>query len=100
MDAAQAHEHAQGRAMLADDARKRGLIDEIGGLEEAIAEARRLGGIPEGEKIAPREYRRPRGALFERLIGGWLRERMAESLRLPDLTGAQARPDEWVEDLE
>jgi protease-4 len=100
MDAAQAHEHAQGRAMLADDARARGLVDEIGGLEQAIAEARRLGGVPEGEKIAPREYRRPRGALFERLLGGWLRERMAETLRWPERTGVEARADDWVEELE
>jgi protease-4 len=100
LEPAEAEAHARGRAWLADDARERGLVDEIGGLEAAIAEARRLGGVPAGEKIAPRELRRPRGALFERLLGGWLRERVAATLRWPERTGVEARADDWVEDLD
>jgi protease-4 len=100
LDPRETYEVAQGRAWLGDDARERKLVDGIGGLESAIAEARRLGHVPEGEKIAPREYRRPRGAFIERLLGSWLREQLGSALRLSDQTGAQARAEDWVEDLD
>jgi protease-4 len=100
LDPRETYEVAQGRAWLGDDARERKLVDGIGGLESAIAEARRLGHVPEGERIAPREYRRPRGAFIERLLGSWLREQLGSALRLSDQTGAQARAEDWVEDLD
>lgn len=62
-------EAAQGRVWYGEDALERGLVDAIGGLEDAVAEARRRGGIPEGERIALAEYRRPRPGLVERLVG-------------------------------
>lgn len=96
----QTHANAQGRPWLGDDALERKLVDGIGGLEAAIAEARRLGRVRDGERIEPREYRRPRGAFFERLLGNWLREQFADALRLGERTGAQARAEDWVEDLE
>src|SRR5205814_5226656 len=43
---------AQGIPWLGDDAAEYKLIDGIGGLEAAIREARRMGGIPANEKIA------------------------------------------------
>ena len=70
---------AQGRVWLGEEARDRRLIDGIGGLEEAVAEARRLGGIPEGERIRLAEFRRPRPPFFQRLLTSaageaWARE--------------------------
>lgn len=39
------HELAQGRVWTGTDAKERGLVDEIGGLEAALADARKLGGV-------------------------------------------------------
>lgn len=100
MEPTDVHAHAQGRAWLGEDAKTRGLVDEIGGLEAAIAEARKLGGIPEDERIALREFRRPRGAFLERLLGSWLRERVDELVRGPERAGMQARAEDWVDDLD
>jgi protease-4 len=75
---------AQGRVWMGEAARERKLVDEIGGLEEAIAEARRRAGIPEGEKIEPIEYRRARPILLERLMGNWVRDLWERNMRLPE----------------
>lgn len=86
---------AQGRVWMGDAARERKLVDEIGGLEEAIAEARRRAHIPEGEKIDPIEYRRARPILLERLMGSWVREMWERNVRLPE-PGQTLR---WADDL-
>ena len=99
LDPTEAYAHAQGRAWLGEDALEKKLVDEIGGLEAAIAEARRLGHVTPGERIAPLELHRPRGSFFQRLLGGWVREQISAALQLPDLDVAQARADDWVEDL-
>lgn len=39
------HEVAQGRVWTGEQARERGLVDELGGLDEAIAKARELGSV-------------------------------------------------------
>jgi protease-4 len=75
---------AQGRVWMGEDARARGLVDEIGGLDAALAEARRRAGIPAEEKIEPVEYRRPKPAWVERLIGGWVQETLARSFHVPE----------------
>jgi protease-4 len=79
---------AQGRVWLGEDARDRRLIDGIGGLEEAVAEARRLGGIPEGERIRLAEYRRPRPPFLQRLLASaageaWAREMAWDAFDTP-----------------
>ena len=74
-------------------------MDGIGGLEAAIGEARRLGGVTAGEKIALLEFRRPRGSLLERLTSGLVRSELDGLLRLPDYDAAQARADDWLEEL-
>lgn len=94
------YSHAQGIAWLGDDALDHKLIDGIGGLEVALAEARRLGGVPAQEKISLLEFHHPRGTLFERIVGSWLRNYAAEQMRLPDLTRAQARADDWLDELD
>jgi protease-4 len=74
---------AQGRVWMGDDARTHRLVDEIGGLDAALAEARRRAGIPPGERIRPVEFRRPRPGLLQRLAGSALRETLEQSLRMP-----------------
>ena len=75
---------AQGRTWMGEDAVRHRLVDEIGGLEQAIAEARRRGGVPEGEEIRIAEYRRPRPGLLARLIGSYVRDTWERSMGLPE----------------
>lgn len=91
---------AQGIPWLGDDAADYQLIDGIGGLDAAISEARRLGGIPAKEKISLLEFHHPRGSLFERVLASWLQGYAADQLRVHDVTLAQARAEDWVDDLE
>jgi protease-4 len=84
---------AQGRVWMGEDALERRLVDGIGGLEEALAEARRRAGVPEGARIRPFEYRRPRGGLLERLVGGAVRQAWDDAVRMPE-PGA---PLYWME---
>jgi protease-4 len=91
---------AQGIPWLGEDAADYKLIDGIGGLDAAISEARRLGGIPANEKISLLEFHHPRGSLLERVVGAWFQGVAAEQLRIHDVTLAQARAEDWVDDLE
>ena len=75
---------AQGRVWMGEDALERKLVDEVGGLAQAIAEARRRAGVPEGEKIRLAEFRRPRGTLVERLLKDRLGEILERSTHLPE----------------
>jgi protease-4 len=93
----EAHGFAQGRAWMGEDAAQRRLVDGIGGLEAAIAEARRLGGVPARERIAHMEFGHPRGTLIERMLRSWVRNELLASMTLPDLTRAQARAEDWLE---
>jgi protease-4 len=95
----EANAYALGRAWMGEDAAERKLIDGIGGLEAAIGEARRLGGVPAGEKISFLEFRRPKGSLLERLAGNLVRSELDGMLRLPDMDVTQARADDWLEEL-
>jgi protease-4 len=45
------HEVAQGRVWTGVQAKERGLVDELGGIDVAIARARVLAAIPEGEDV-------------------------------------------------
>jgi protease-4 len=93
----EAHGFAQGRAWMGEDAAQRRLVDGIGGLEAAIAEARRLGGVPARERISYMEFGHPRGTLIERMLRSWVRNELLDSMTLPDLTRAQARAADWLE---
>src|SRR5262245_17486745 len=75
---------AQGRVWMGEDALQHKLVDEIGGLEQAIAEARRRAGVPAGEKIRILEYRRPRPWLFERLASAAAASVWARAAHVPD----------------
>ena len=81
---AQVDSVAQGRVWMGEDAQRHRLVDQIGGLEEAIAEARRRAGIPEDERIRLAEYRRPRPWLLERLAGSAMSTLWAHAAHLPE----------------
>jgi protease-4 len=51
MDVAAVDKIAQGRVWSGERARNLGLVDELGGLDTAIASAKKLANIPAGEKV-------------------------------------------------
>jgi protease-4 len=61
----QVHRIARGRIWTGEDAKRLGLVDELGGLATALALAKRLAGLAEGEEVELRLYPRPRKAPFE-----------------------------------
>jgi len=68
----QAREIAKGRVWTGSEAKQRGLVDELGGLDTAIAAARSLAGIAEDGPPAIREFPRQRNAaqrLLDRALG-------------------------------
>ena len=91
LDAAAVREVAQGRVWMGDDALEHHLVDAIGGLDDAVAEARRRAGVPTGERIHLLELGRPRGSFLERLVGGWVREALASDARVSSSAGVQYR---------
>jgi protease-4 len=96
----EAQVYAQGRPWMGDDAVKHRLADSIGGLDAAVDEARRLAGIPAGERIEWLEFRRPKGSLLDRVIGSWVRARVAETFDLRTLEPLQTVADDWVTELD
>jgi ClpP class serine protease len=75
---------AQGRVWMGEDALAHKLVDEIGGLDAAIAEARRRAGVAPGEKIRILEYRRPQPWLLERLAGSAAVSVWSRAAHMPD----------------
>jgi len=61
----QADEIARGRVWIGADARERGLVDRIGGLDEAVAAAATRAGLEEGSY--GRRYVQPELSLFQRM---------------------------------
>jgi protease-4 len=84
LDRERAHELAKGRVWTGSDAFSRGLVDELGGLEDALALARRRAGLSAEAPV--RVY--PRLNLVERL-------RPAESSEDKAAAPAQLRLEAW-----
>ncbi len=63
MDVTQVDAVARGRIWSGEDAKARGLVDALGGFPEAVTEARRRAGVPEGEDLALVTYGSPTGLL-------------------------------------
>jgi len=61
MEPAQVDAVARGRIWSGEDAKARGLVDALGGFPEAVAEARRRAGVPEGEELTLVTYGGPSG---------------------------------------
>lgn len=72
LPAARVREIARGRVWTGAQARELGLVDELGGLYEAIARARVLAEIPEGDSVRYRYFPRQRSPFeaFGALFGG------------------------------
>jgi len=81
---AQVDSVAQGRVWMGEDAQRHRLVDQIGGLEAAIAEARQRAGIPESERIRLVEFRRPRPWLLERLAGSAVSTLWTRAAHVPE----------------
>jgi len=62
------HELAQGRIYTGNMAVANGLVDKLGTLEDAIAEAKRAAKLPENEKVEILMLPRPK-SIFEQLFG-------------------------------
>jgi len=88
---------AQGRVWFGEDALRVGLVDRIGGLDDAIAEARVRAGVPAGERIAPRVYGRPSAPLLQRLLTERLAESWTRTVAGPALEPLQLRGTAEVE---
>jgi protease-4 len=91
-------EVAQGRVWFGMDALEHGLVDALGGLDDAIAEARRRASVPPGERIAPLEIRRPRPRWLERAVGSMVREAWERNLVVPDPSGVRYEADVPIAD--
>jgi len=68
MERAQVDAVARGRIWSGEDALARGLVDALGGFPQAITEARRRAGVPDGEELQLVTYGGPVG-LFGALAG-------------------------------
>lgn len=66
MDVAAVDKIAQGRVWSGERALKLGLVDELGGLDAAIASAKKLANIPAGEKV-DLVYLPPAKSLFQEI---------------------------------
>jgi protease IV len=64
----QVHEVARGRVWSGSDARRLGLVDEMGGLSTAIGVAREVAGIGPGEEVHLKVYAEPK-PLLKRVLG-------------------------------
>lgn len=63
---AQLEHAADGRVMTGAQAKAAGLIDELGGLDEALLGAKKLAGLPANAQVT---YPESRGGLLKRLLG-------------------------------
>jgi protease IV len=63
------HEVAQGRVWSGKNAQSIGLVDEIGGLDKALAEAAKLAGIENFKKIEYPKTKDPIEQLLEQIMG-------------------------------
>jgi protease-4 len=70
MDLEKVEAIAQGRVYSGIGALNAGLIDSIGGLDDAVNIARNLAKIPDDKKIACREYPKPK--FFDRMVNYFL----------------------------
>ncbi len=87
-------EVAQGRVWMGEEARDRGLVDELGGLEAAIGYARKAARIDPAQKITPREYHRPRPGFVQRVLGAWWRETASREAQLHEPYGERLEADD------
>ena len=100
LDPAQVEAVARGRVWMGEEALERRLVDAIGGLDDAILEARRRALVPVGATIELAEFRRARPRLLERLAGMAARQALGSygSFRLPEPGAIELRADVDLDD--
>jgi len=76
MDIERVEELAQGRVYSGLGALNAGLIDSIGGIDDALRIARELAKIPDGKRTAIREYPKPK--FFDKMLEHLLSARVSE----------------------
>ncbi|GDX82415.1 hypothetical protein LBMAG42_42260 [Deltaproteobacteria bacterium] len=81
------HEVAQGRVWTGAQAKERGLVDELGGLDVAIAKATELAKPTEGEELGLERFPH-RKTLFEQLSEDLEESSMPPEARLPEVRRA------------
>ncbi len=84
------HEVAQGRVWTGSQAKERGLVDEIGGLETALKKARELAEVPDGEELRLERYPRRR-TFIEQLSEDLKEARLPPEATLPEVKRAWAQ---------
>lgn len=107
MDTAKVNEIGQGRVWSGVDAKRIGLIDEFGGLEQAIAAAAELAGLKKYKVVNLPEQKGPFELLLENMQGAsskTIKAEMGEFYKLyeyiktiSNLKGVQARLPFWIE---
>lgn len=75
--------HARGRVWTGRHALSVGLVDHLGGVEEAVARAGILAGVPHPARVDL--YLAPRSTRLARLVRGWLETMMPELRLIPRL---------------
>lgn len=70
LDRGRVHEIARGRIWTGEQAKRLGLVDELGGLPTAIRLAKQAAGIPDAEKVRLRVFPERRKLPFEELLLG------------------------------
>lgn len=68
----------KGRVWLGSEAKERGLVDELGGLERAVALAKELAGIPAEQSVQYKIYPRPKTPWEQ--FEDWMQVRMTAGL--------------------
>ncbi|MSQ00571.1 MAG: signal peptide peptidase SppA [Myxococcales bacterium] len=84
------HEVAQGRVWTGLQAKDRGLVDEIGGLDAALLKARELAAVPQGEELRIERYPRRR-TFIEQLSEDLQKARLPAEATLPEVKRAWAQ---------
>jgi protease-4 len=95
MDAAWVDSIGQGRVWSGRQARERGLVDGLGGLERAFAMVRAKAGLEPDEPLAVEVYPRVERTLLQRMVGDLFEE--ADEVRLLDDLRANAGWRAWSE---
>jgi protease-4 len=94
MDRDTVHAVAQGRVWTGAQAKERGLVDELGGLDVAVARAAELAKIPSGTGITLERYP-ARRTLFEKLAEDLQEGNVSMAAPAPELTVPAVR-EAWA----
>jgi protease-4 len=86
---------AEGRVWMGSQAKDLGLVDELGGIDEAIAKARVLGKVPEDAEILSLPEPKTFFDLLREMSGEGLSLRAA-IMQLPEEARAALRQVEWI----